>query len=587
MTSGNVWTNLSANMPDFPGSNVATDPFAIQGGYDLFITVKPDNPDFVLLGGTSLYRSTDGFATTANTSWIGGYGNTLPSLTFYSNSHPDIHNVVFSPVNFNEAICANDGGLQQTTNISATGSTVVWSNINNYQTLQYYYVSIDPETGRNNFMGGAQDNGTQFRDKTGVIGLATSDSNNHSRILGGDGCGTGFGKINGSNQYVYAGVQLGSIRRALIQSGLNSGSFTTITPNNLTQAPFSNGSEYGEFVTNFRLNTDNTEELYYVNFNRLFRTTSASIVSSFTWTELTGVASSVNPSNPTGGTNIAIRALAFSRGPYLTSHALYIGTTNGKIFRLIDPRNSTPGTPAVDITPASLPANSNVQDISVNPNDDNEIMAVVSNYGVVSIWWTNNAKASVPTWRNAEGNLTLPSIRSCMIVAKKDTANNPVSEYYVGTSVGLYSAFEIGPVLISGGSPTWLREGGSILNFAMVQSLAYRPADNVLLVGTHGNGLFYTFLANDGGGTIPNNTFITQVSPVPTSGTLEYKTGNIAGINRIFIEIYNMSGQKVWEVETNYQNGSINLSILSSGMYILNINSIDGKYKHRQKIMKL
>ena len=64
MSSGNVWTNLSANVPDFPGGDHdATDPFTIQGGYDLFITVKPGDPNFVLLGGTSLYRSTDGFST--------------------------------------------------------------------------------------------------------------------------------------------------------------------------------------------------------------------------------------------------------------------------------------------------------------------------------------------------------------------------------------------------------------------------------------------------------------------------------------------------------------------------------------------
>ena len=54
MTSGNVWTNHSANLPDFPGGDHdATDPFTIQGGYDLFITVKPDDPNFVMLGGTS------------------------------------------------------------------------------------------------------------------------------------------------------------------------------------------------------------------------------------------------------------------------------------------------------------------------------------------------------------------------------------------------------------------------------------------------------------------------------------------------------------------------------------------------------
>ncbi|HXR80368.1 MAG TPA: hypothetical protein VN763_05595, partial [Saprospiraceae bacterium] len=131
MTSGNVWANLSGNLPDFPGGDHdATDPFTVQGGYDLFITVKPTDPNFVLLGGTSLYRSTNGFASTAATSWIGGYGNTLPTLTFYANSHPDIHNVAFNPLNSNEAICSNDGGMQLTTDITAAGSTVVWTNIN-------------------------------------------------------------------------------------------------------------------------------------------------------------------------------------------------------------------------------------------------------------------------------------------------------------------------------------------------------------------------------------------------------------------------------------------------------------------------
>jgi hypothetical protein len=34
---------------------------------------------------------------------------------------------------------------------------------------------------------GAQDNGTQFRDKTGILSLPASDSNNHRRVIGGDG----------------------------------------------------------------------------------------------------------------------------------------------------------------------------------------------------------------------------------------------------------------------------------------------------------------------------------------------------------------------------------------------------------------
>jgi hypothetical protein len=594
MTSGNNWTNLSSNMPDFPGSNAATDPFTTQGGYDLCIAVKPDNHNFVLLGGTSLYRSTNGFTSTAGTSWIGGYGNTLPSLTYYTNSHPDIHNVAFNPSNFSEVICANDGGIQITADITATVSPsnpVTWSNINNYQTLQYFHVSMDPGSGRNNFTGGAQDNGTQFRDKMQLVGTAAADSNNHIRILGGDGGHSGMSPLASNVQYIYASYQLGSLRRFKIAANPVT---DNITPNGLTTD--GTAGEYGEFVTNFLVDPDNTEDMYYANYNRLFRTTSASTVSSSTWTELTGVSAAVNPTNPTAGTNIGIRALAISRGTYITSHTLYIGTTNGKIFRLYNPRNATPATAPVDITPGGVGAGYNVQDIAVNPNNDDEIMAVISNYGVISIWWTNNAKSASPTWRNAEGNLTLPSVRSCAIVVKKDAANNPVTEYYVGTSIGLYSAINIGTTLTGGGSPVWQREGGSVLNYAVVQSIAYRPVDNVMVLGTHGNGMYYTFLGtpnfnpNQSTGVIDpisnDKNFIRSVYPTISRDIVQYSIGNLTTVRKITLQLYSMNGQLIMQNETAYQNGSMDISKMGSGVYILSIYSDNRQYRHLQKIIK-
>ena len=605
MTSGNVWTNLSANLPDFPGGDHdATDPFTIQGGYDLFITVKPNDPNFVLVGGTSLYRSTDGFSTAnynSTLSWIGGYGNTLPSLTFYPNSHPDIHNVVFNPSNPNEAICSNDGGMQMTTNITAPGSNVVWTNINNYQTLQYYRVAIDPEVGANNFAGGAQDNGTQFRDKTGILSLPASDSNNHRRIIGGDGGTVGISKRNNGIQYLYGTVQLGSLRRGQLQASFNP---VEIRPNGLTEAGSS--TEFGEFVTNFRLNPDNTEDLYYINFNRMFRTTSASTVSSSSgWTELTGVSSAVNSSN---GTNIAIRAIAFSRGNYGSLHSMYFGTTDGRIFRLDDPRNSAASATPVNITPTVTDMSGlNVQDIAVNPNNDNEIIAVVTNYGrtvganlnnVTNILWTNDAKSASPTWKVAEGNLTgnntsgyIPA-RSCMITVKKDGSGNPITEYYVGTAAGLFAVENLGTTLTGGGSPTWQREGSATLNFAVVNSLAYRPGDNVLLVGTHGNGLYYTFLGTPNLVTGINNPvindkdFITKVYPTISQSTVQYLVGNKQDVKKIAVQLFNMQGQELYRQETGYQNGSFNISHFAKGAYILSIYSDNKKYRHVQKIIR-
>jgi hypothetical protein len=604
MTSGFNWTNLSANLPDFPGGDHdATDPFTIQTGYDMLIKVKPNDPNFVLLGGTSLYRSTNGFASTAATSWIGGYGNTLPTLTFYPNSHPDIHNLVFNPSNSNEAICTNDGGMQITNDITIAGSGVAWTNLNNYQTLQYYRVTIDPEVGANNFAGGAQDNGTQFRDKTGISGVAPSDSNNHRRLIGGDGASVGISKKNGSIQYLYGGVQLGSIRRGQIQSAFST---TEIRPNGLTPSFSGSTTEFGEFVTNFKLNPDNTEDLFYINFNRLFRTTNASTVTSASWTELTGVSTAVNATN---GTNIGIRGIAFSRGNYGTSHSMYFGTTDGRIFRLDDPRNAAAATTPVNITPSSPDISGlNIQDIAVNPNNDNEIIAVITNYGrtntsgtfvnVVNILWTNNAKSATPTWRVAEGNLTgttttgFISARSCMIVVKKDGSGNPVTEYYVGTSAGLFGVENLGTTLTGGGSPSWQREGGTTLNFAVINSLGYRPDDNVMVIGTHGNGLYYTFLGTPNLVTGINNPilndkdFITMVYPTISDNIVQYRIGNKTDVRKISVQLFNMQGQEIYRQESGYQNGNLNINRLAKGAYILSIYSDNKKYRHVQKIIR-
>lgn len=579
--SGNTftWTNRSPNMPDFPGNNLAgSDPLTVQDGYNMVLAIKPNDPNFVLMGGTNLYRSGDGFASTANTAWINGYSTSF-NFQQYPNGHPDQHSFTFNPSNPNQGICGDDGGIRFSSDVTA--AAVTWNVLPNYQTLQYYYVAVDPETGKNNFAGGAQDNGCLLRDKARVMGTATVDSNNHVRLLGGDGGAVGFARQTSGTQYLYGSSQLGEIRRLRLAPSFSN---TDIKPDNLTA---NDEGGFGEFVTNLRLNPDNQEDLFYVNFNRLFRTTAASTVSSNTWTELTGVGQAVNPANPTRGKDISIRAIAFSRGSYASTHSLFLGTTNGKVLRLDNPRTAAGGTPPVNITPPGLTGN--VQDISVNPNNDNEILVVVSNYNATSIWWTANAKSSAPAWRNAEGNLSLPSIRSCAIVINTSNGND-VAEYYVGTSVGLYSVANLATVLNNGGNPVWEREGGTTLNFAVVQSIAYRPSDNLLLLGTHGNGMYYSFVGasngtNPGPGT--GDVFIQYIAPSITNGPVNYKIGNLTTVQKIIIRVFNAKGQLMYREEREYENGpSLDFSRYATGVYFISILSNDGRHKIVQKVVK-
>ena len=568
--SANSYTNLSANMPDFPGQANGIDPFAVQGGYDMMVVVKPDNPNVIFLGGSNLYRSTDGFATTGNTEWIGGYAKANPpTANTYANSHPDIHNMVFDPTNASRALCANDGGLQITADVTA--ATVSWTMVSNYQTLQYYNVSLDPTSGQNNFIGGAQDNGTYVR-------LDANASNNHSKLTGGDGGSVGMGPYKSSAFTFYTSAAQGNIYRDITNS------FVTITPSGLTANP---DGGFGSFVTYFKLDFDNYENLYYANFNRLFRTKSASTVTSSTWEELTGVASTLNPSSPSG-TNVSISAMELSRGTYRASHVMYTGTNNAKVYRLDDPVNAAATAVPVDITPGGMTGY--VSDIAVNPNNDAEVMVTVSNYGAVSMWWSTNAKSTAPTWKNVEGNLSVPSARSCMIIVKKNASNVAATEYYVGTSVGLYSCTDL-----SASTVNWVKEGGNVLNYAIITSMEYRPQDNIMVIGTHGNGMYYASLGTSNyspditTGITPirnDRNFIVTAYPTAATRTIAYKAGNMFTVKNLTLKILNMQGQLVLQQEADYADGTVNVSNLAKGIYVLTITSSDNKQQYVSRFRK-
>src|SRR5262245_6973812 len=151
--AGGTWVNRGANLP----SDLNT-----QTGYDQVIHVKPNDENFVIIGGQNLYRSTDGFATLAATKVIGGY-------SFYPDGHhhPDLHSGGFSPANPIVYYSAGDGGIAKAANITLPG--MVWASLNHgYNVTQFYSVSISPDAGSNLILAGAQDNGSQLGDAPGA-----------------------------------------------------------------------------------------------------------------------------------------------------------------------------------------------------------------------------------------------------------------------------------------------------------------------------------------------------------------------------------------------------------------------------------
>jgi hypothetical protein len=528
----------------------------LQGGYNMLLAVHPTNPDLVLAGGVNLFRSTNAFASQGT--FIGGN----ESSTYIDNdfaSHVDFHSFAFDPSNANRVVIGSDGGLALCNNIS--NATVQWNLFNDsYQTYQYYHVAIDPTAGSRVFAGGAQDNSTTYLDSKALLGPALPDPNDHYvGFIGGDGGMTALGPST-TSQFLYGSAQEGIVARLLIGS---SPSIALITPDDAV--------EPGEFVTYFHLDNDNTNILYYVAFNNVWRTTNATTVTPTSgWTPMIGIGSAVTGS---------IFALATSRGTYNTSNSyLFIGTDDGKIYRLNNPRDVSPSTFPTDITPAGL--SGLVREIAVHPTNPDIVLAVVSNYNVSSAFWTNNATSASPTWQVVEGNIPTPSYRSCAIVATSSG-----TEYYVGTSIGLFSTTNI-----NGASTVWTLEGPSVLQGAIISDLVLRTADNTLLVGTHGNGMFVANIGNVPT-AVPNvitndKTFISSVTETVTRNSIYFQRGTQTGINKINVQVLGTNGQVVYRRDMPYSTGSVDVSNLSPGVYILDIWSDNKKFRHTQKFVK-
>ncbi|MEY3433128.1 MAG: hypothetical protein RL131_1064, partial [Bacteroidota bacterium] len=153
-----TWNSLGENLvaKRTTSSGTSDKYMELQGGYNMLLAIHPTNPNLVLAGGVNLFKSTDGFATKDNVTFIGG----ISSDTYDDDegaTHADQHAFSFDPTNPNRVLIGSDGGVGRIVDVNAP--TVVWELANSqYQTIQYYHVGIDPTPGSQNVFGGSQDN---------------------------------------------------------------------------------------------------------------------------------------------------------------------------------------------------------------------------------------------------------------------------------------------------------------------------------------------------------------------------------------------------------------------------------------------
>jgi hypothetical protein len=546
--SGGTWVDRTSNIPAF-GNPVGN--FSSQGGYDLIVKVKPDNENVVFIGGTNLYRSTDGFATTTNTAWIGGYA-TANNVTQYATHHPDQHSMAFLPSNSSVLISGHDGGISKTTNNlagSGTNGGLTWTSLNSgYVTSQFYSVAIDHGTsGNSTVIGGLQDNGHLFSNgSTAWVVLPA----------GGDGCITAI--ANGRTYYYICTQNGNGLRLTLDESTGQYNSFAAFTPS---------GASGQLFVTPYVLDPTNSNIMYYAAGDRIWRNSDLSGLpvnsqapTSVNWALLTN----------TVVTGANVTALGVSKS--LPANRLYYGSSNGKVFKL-DGANSGDPSP-VEITDAGFPANAYVSCIAVNPRNADTAIVVFSNYNVPSLFLTTNGGT---TWTDVSGNLEQnangtgngPSCRWAAILPSGGSA-----VYYVGTSTGLYST-----TTLNGASTVWAQEGASVIGNVVVTMVQARQSDGFIVAATHGNGVFTATVSTsvvEIPSALPATFNLEQNYPNPFNPSTKIRY-SIAERGHVRLRVYDATGKEVASLvnqeqtagtyEATWDSRASTETAVSSGVY--------------------
>lgn len=448
------WTDLSANIPSFGGlaGNLS------QGAYNMFINVHPSSSKVVYIGSTNVYRSTDGFSSTDNTSWIGGYALSN-NYAQYANHHPDQHHLVFLSSDPNHMITSNDGGLQVTYDNQA--EEVEWTSLNNgYVTSQFYSAAINlQDPGDERLLGGLQDNSSWYG--------ASSDPNaDWQNIWSGDGTFSGM-----TYNSLYVSTQnFGSFYRYGFDDDGNQNGAGSLEP------PSSNYLFVNPWVED------------PVDPNRLYVAANGGVFYALDGTEFPGEGDWLTLSTGSSLPNTNASAIGVSTNP---AHVVYVGFANGQLF--VMPNSSDNSLPMIEITGVDFPEGGYINSIEVDEYDADRAIVVFTNYEVLSVFLTEDGGES---WTPISGNLEENSDGTGAGLGINWVESIRISEdnyyYLLGTNTGLY-----GTDVLDGMNTVWTQLSQDVIGNSVIDMIRVRSSDGYVVVGTHGNGMFDAYFDKD------------------------------------------------------------------------------------------
>lgn len=516
-------TTRTTSEPNDADNGISSTDYARgQAFYNL--PIESDQNGNLYVGGIDLFRSTDDADNwTQISKWSNNPGLNTLNVPLV---HADHHAIVFRPGagNENQAVFGTDGGIYYTPDITAAqGALNITSRNRDYNVTQFYYGTIDPVDGGDgdDIAGGTQDNGTP------IVQDATNNANTFFEPFGGDGAYT---EIDDSGQY-------------MIQT-YTGNSHRWVNYPTVTQASTIVTGGGGSFINVAEL--DKNLDVFYSN---------ASTGGTFRIERVSDFLPGGSRRN-TILQDALLDALpsALKVSPYTTTATnLFVGLQNNKLIKIEDADTNT--STWTDISGPSFVGS--ISDIEFGQNED-EIFVTFHNYGVTSIWFTNDGGSN---WTDIEGDLPDLPVK-CIL-------QNPLlpQELIIGTELGVWRTADYTATNIE-----WTQSYNGMSDVTVVD-LDLRTSDNTILATTFGRGFFTSTFTADVASIedVLTDKKVFTVYPTISNGDFTIFAKNDLGTSQI--QIFDINGRQVYTSGLNFnenQNQDVSVN-LNSGIYIVNI----------------
>ncbi len=412
---GGAWQNISSPPAFLPG----------QGDYDLCISVDPNNANRIYLGGSYF---NDG-AIYPGSIWrcdvtVSGTAYTMTSTSIGQNAHADVHTLVHVPADSNTLWTGTDGGIFVNTNATAAGAFD--SRNTGLHTLCPTFLAHHPTEAAVAYIG-LQDNGSAKYTGEEVW----------RHVLFGDG---GYGVVNWNDPFRVLLYANGNVFRCT-DGALDWSSWTVVTP---------------------------SAAQWVMMAAPLISTLTAIVYISTDFGSSWPAASRVTLPAGSGG----IFSMVFA-----SATRLYVGTTNGRVFRL-DLGATWTATRIDNAAGGGLPLAGLITDIAIDWSDatGNSIFISFGGNGDFRHVWRYDGTS----WSSRSG--TAGSGTELLDVEHNALQYDRITTtLYVGADIGVWQTAD--------GGNTWttLQTG---LPDAPVYDLQIHPTMRVMRAALHGRGIW-------------------------------------------------------------------------------------------------